>query len=175
MAENINKPSTLQIRGNPKADCIEWIDGLKIFLIAAGLEQVGDKRKIALLINMIGEDGHSHELIKHFTCADTEEKNKYKIVVKKFQDYCTRVKNIIVERFNFNNAVQKYGETFESFLTELRNKASMCEFGVLHEGLISDRIVCGIKGKALQKRLLQESNLALRDCVEIRIHSGRAK
>ncbi|KAK9693249.1 hypothetical protein QE152_g34301 [Popillia japonica] len=63
MAENINKPSTLQIRGNPKVDWTKWVDGFEIFLTAAGLDQVNDKRKSALLINMIGEDGH--ELMKH--------------------------------------------------------------------------------------------------------------
>ena len=35
-------------------------------------------------------------------------------------------------------------ESIDAYVTNLHNKAARCEFGVLKDGLIWDRIVCGI-------------------------------
>jgi hypothetical protein len=162
--EGVNKPTTLKIKGNINVSWTKWYQSFETYLSAADLDEAPDKRKIALLINLIGEDGL--EIFNNFTWADADDKKKFNLVVKKFEEYCSPIKNVIIERFNFNSVVQRDGETFESFLTELRNKASTCEFGILIEGLIRDRIVFGIQDKNLQKRLLREPNLSLKDCIE---------
>jgi hypothetical protein len=162
--EGVNKPTTLKIKGNINVSWSKWYQSFETYLSAADLDEAPDKRKIALLINLIGEDGL--EIFNNFTWADADDKKKFNLVVKKFEEYCSPIKNVIIERFNFNSVVQRDGETFESFLTELRNKASTCEFGILNEGLIRDRIVFGIQDKNLQKRLLREPNLSLKDCIE---------
>nr|XP_015840193.1 PREDICTED: uncharacterized protein LOC107399051 [Tribolium castaneum] len=131
-------------------------------------ERIGIRRghgeKEVLLLNLIGED--AQELMNNFVWATAEERGNFRAVVNKFKDYCQPLKNITIERFNFNSIVQREGETFDSFVTELQNKAATCEFGTLKEGLIRDRIVYGIRDKALQKRLLREPNLLLADCIQ---------
>ncbi|EFA13231.1 hypothetical protein TcasGA2_TC004271 [Tribolium castaneum] len=127
-------------------------------------DEATEKRKIALLLNLIGED--AQELMNNFVWATAEERGNFRAVVNKFKDYCQPLKNITIERFNFNSIVQREGETFDSFVTELQNKVATCEFGTLKEGLIRDRIVYGIRDKALQKRLLREPNLLLADCIQ---------
>ena len=73
--------------------------------------------------------------------------------------------NVIFERYTFNQRTQAKGETFDSFLTSLRQLSSSCEYGVLQDDLIRDRIVCGIHDENVRKRLLQEANLTLAKCV----------
>ena len=52
-------------------------------------------------------------------------------------------------------------------MTDLRNKASRCEFAELKNGLIRDRIVCGVNNDTVRARLLRESELSLAACIDI--------
>ena len=52
-------------------------------------------------------------------------------------------------------------------MTDLRNKASRCEFAELKDGLIGDRIVCGVNNDTVRARLLRESELSLETCIDI--------
>ena len=52
-------------------------------------------------------------------------------------------------------------------MTNLRNKAARCEFGDLKDGLIHDRIVCGINDDTVRARLLREAELTLEGCLDI--------
>ena len=45
--------------------------------------------------------------------------------------------------------------------------AATCEFQTLHDGLVRDRIVCGIKNQGLKERLLRETDLNLTKAVYI--------
>jgi len=54
-----------------------------------------------------------------------------------------------------------------SFVSDLRIKASTCEFDVLHDELVSDRIVTGITNTLGRKQLLKESELTLAKAIQI--------
>nr|XP_022295054.1 uncharacterized protein K02A2.6-like [Crassostrea virginica] len=58
-------------------------------------------------------------------------------------------------------------EPIDNYLTDLRNKAQPCEFEHLSDGLIRDRIVCGIKDEVCRARLLRESDLTLKKAIDI--------
>ena len=45
--------------------------------------------------------------------------------------------------------------------------AKTCQFGALEDDLLRDRIICGIRENGLRKRLLQESALPLKRCVDM--------
>ena len=52
----------------------------------------------------------------------------------------------------------------------LRTLASTCEFENLKDGLIRDRVICGIRNQALKvlkERLLREASLTLKSAVDI--------
>ena len=48
--------------------------------------------------------------------------------------------------------VQKEGEPVDNFITDLYSLAEHCNFGTLHDELIRDRIVVGIRDKALSEK-----------------------
>ena len=52
-------------------------------------------------------------------------------------------------------------------MTALQALAVTCEFGTLKDYRIRDRIVCGVRGNAVRRKLLQESGLTLSKCVDI--------
>lgn len=58
-------------------------------------------------------------------------------------------------------------ETIDMYVTDLKSKAKDCEFGDLHDSLIRDRIVCGIREDQLKDRLLKETDLTLEKAIDI--------
>ncbi|CAB4013612.1 Transposon Ty3-I Gag-Pol, partial [Paramuricea clavata] len=74
-----------------------------------------------------------------------------------FKTYCNPRKNITFERHKFNIRNQDENESIDQYVTVLRTLAATCEFETLHDGLIRDRIVCGIRNQSIKERLLRES------------------
>ncbi|XP_008189195.1 uncharacterized protein K02A2.6-like, partial [Acyrthosiphon pisum] len=64
-------------------------------------------------------------------------------------------------------------ETFEKFETDLRHLSNNCNFGLLRDRLIRDRIVAGVKCKIVQDRLLRTPNLILSKACEIAKSAGQ--
>ena len=88
-------------------------------------------------------------------------------IMEKCERYCNPRNNLTFDRHSFFTRNQQEGETIDTYVTELRNKASRCEFADLKDGLIRDRIVCGITNDSVRARLLRESDLSLEKCVDI--------
>ena len=76
-------------------------------------------------------------------------------------------RNVIVERARFNRRVQKPGETVNTFIQDLYQIAERCEYGILKDDLIRDRIVVGVIDEALSDRLQMKSDLKLAEAVQI--------
>ena len=85
---------------------------------------------------------------------DTEADKKK--IMEKFEAYCTPCKNVTWDGNILNSRTQQTGETIEQFVTDLRSKAKLCEFGSLTDSLICDRIVCIVLSDRIQSRLLKE-------------------
>ena len=73
---------------------------------------------------------------------------------------------MIFERAKFNMRVQKEGEPVDNFITDLYSLAEHCNFGTLHDKLIRDRIVVGIRDKALSEKLQLEAELTLERAID---------
>ncbi|UYV78480.1 hypothetical protein LAZ67_16001679, partial [Cordylochernes scorpioides] len=88
-------------------------------------------------------------------------------VLKAFDShFCVR-KNIIYERAKFNSRIQEDREPVDEFITSLYKLADSCEFEGLHEQLIRDRIVVGVRDKALSERMQLDSKLTLEKAVKM--------
>ena len=121
--------------------------------------------KSATLLHFAGPE--AIEIYNAFSWeTDGDEKNISKIL-EKFENYCTPRKNITLERHIFNTRTQQPGESIDHYVTDLRKKASSCEFGTLHDSLIRDRIVCGICSDHTRSRLLKEADLALPKAIDM--------
>ena len=75
--------------------------------------------------------------------------------------------NKIAERFRFYSRQQQSEETVAEYLAELGKLAINCEFGDFLEDALCDRLVCGLKDEATQRRLLIEVDLSLKKAFEI--------
>ena len=59
----------------------------------------------------------------------THDRKKLKVIVKRLRDYLIPQENVLYERFVFNSAIQKSGESIDEFTLQLRKLAESCESG----------------------------------------------
>ncbi|XP_054723301.1 uncharacterized protein K02A2.6-like [Uloborus diversus] len=162
--EYCRPPMGLSFVGNVADNWRKFKQQFCIYMTAAGNEEKKSEVKVAMLLNAIGEEGI--EIFNTFDLSD-EDKQDYEKVIEAFELYATPKKNVVVERFIFNNRVQGQGENFESFYTDLRKLVKSCEFGDQVDSVVRDRIVLGIAHRGLQERLLQEGELSLFRAAEL--------
>lgn len=93
---------------------------------------------------------------------------------KSYNEIVTILKNhyspkplVIAERFRFHKRNQEEGESVAQFVAVLKQLSEHCEFGLSLNDTIRDRLVCGLRSEAIQKRLLTEANLQLDKAIEI--------
>jgi hypothetical protein len=81
--------------------------------------------------------------------------------------HCIGQTSVVYERYCFDNRNQEAGESFDAYTTVLKGLAKTCNFGVLTDELIRDRIVCGVRDVGTRKKLLQEAQLTLQRCLDV--------
>ncbi|UYV82346.1 K02A2.6-like, partial [Cordylochernes scorpioides] len=96
-----------------------------------------------------------------------DEKNSLPKIIEALDNHFTPQKNVIYERYIFNTSNQEENEGIDSYTNRLRGLASSCEYDILTEELIRDRIVLGIKDNRVRKKLLMEPKLNLSLAIDI--------
>ena len=70
-------------------------------------------------------------------------------------------RNIIYDRAKFNSRTQQEGESVEDFIHSVQALAQHCSYGTLHDQMVRDRIVVGIRDSLLSQKLQMEADLTL--------------
>ena len=78
---------------------------------------------------------------------------KYEVVKTKFETYFVKRRNPIFERAKFNSRKQDDMEPVDDFITNLYTLAKYCEYGELHDQMMRDRIVVGIRDAKLSEKM----------------------
>lgn len=82
-------------------------------------------------------------------------------MIKKLKSRFDKTESDMIQRFKFNHRVQQPDETIEDFVLSVKLQAEFCSFENFKQKAILDRIIAGVKDKALQQKLLSEDNLTL--------------
>jgi len=103
--------------------------------------------------------------------VEAESRVSIEVLNRKFAEICDPRGNVIMERQKFNTRIQKEfeGESFQSFAVDLRILANTCEYGILNDELIRDKIVCGVISRHVRKHFLKERDLELDRAIDIGI------
>ena len=160
---SIKPPPALIVSENPVENWKLFKQSWDNFAIIAKLHAQDEEYKKALFLHCIGTDA----LRVYNTLTFTEEENQLSHILTKLETLLIGEANETYERFRFIQRQQQYGETFDNYLTALKSLAKTCNFADLHDSLLRDRLVIGIKSNNTRKRLLQERNLNLSKCIDI--------
>ncbi|XP_045764874.1 uncharacterized protein LOC123867071 [Maniola jurtina] len=162
---SINLPTELSWQGPMAENWRLFRQKFEIYLIASDNEGKSPRVKTALLLNAIGE--RCIKIYNTFVFEKAEHGNDINKVTQKFEDHFNPEKNETYERYRFFTRMQKDGESYEDFVVVLRDLSSTCNFGVLTESLIKDRLVCGITDTTVKDRLLRTKDLTLDKAINI--------
>ena len=141
----------------------KWFRRFERYRIASGLKHRPDIEQVGTLLYAMGE------------CADyilktlniDEEKASYEEVKTALNEYYEIRRNVLVERAKFNKRVQKPGEPVDSFIQDLYRLADDCEYGLLKNELIRDKIIVRVLDDAFSDRLQSKLKLTLEEAVQI--------
>ena len=114
------------------------------------------------LVYSMGEE--ADDILVSFGLSADNAK-QYELVKNRFESHFIVKRNIIFERAKFNLRSQQEDEPVKTFITDLHCLAEHCEFGVLKDELIRDRIVLKLKDKKLSEKLQLEFKLTLEKAV----------
>ena len=107
----------------------------------------------------------SHSTTNSHQALFYQESKKYEVVKDKFDSHFVKRRNVIFERAKFNSRKQEPGESVDTFITALYTLAEHCNYGTLHDEMIRDRIVVGIRDSSLSEKLQLDAELTLSTAV----------
>ena len=159
ISENEVKPDRLRdkLDSRKPEEWKRWIERFDCYRIAAGLDAKEEKVQINTLVYAMG--GNANEIVKSFQL--TEEDQVYETVKRRFKTHFVGCTNVIFERARFNKRVEGAQESVIDSIESLYILAETCQFRILKEELIRDRIVVGIRNAVYHNNL----------CKKIRSHS----
>ena len=97
-----------------------------------------------------------------------EDKKTLSKIMEKLYEFAIGEVNETYEKYVFNSRDQEADESIDAYVTVLPKLAQTYNFcACLHDSVIRDRIVLGVRSKQLRKRLLQERKLTLTKCIDI--------
>ena len=120
---------------------IKWIKRFERFRSASGLSKRDEESQLNTLLYSMGSK--SDDMLTTFGLA-TDNSKKYDVAKDKFDGYFVMRSNIIFEREKFHRLKQETGEPVDFFITDLYGITEHCQFGLLHDEMIRDRIVVGL-------------------------------
>lgn len=142
---------------------MKWIKRFERFHIASGLEEEDEENQVNALIYSMGEEAEDILLSLHLTPAEAKE---YETVKNKLDGHFIARRNVIIKRARFNMTQQEVGESVDSFYTALHCLAEHCGYGALHNEMVRDRLVVGLRDKKLSEQLQLDSRLTLETAID---------
>ena len=116
-----------------------------------------EEAQISTLVYSLGDK--AEDILTSFNLKDDEL--KYDTVKGKFESYFVKRRNTIYEQARFSSRTQGENESVDEFIANLYHLAENCGYGTLHDELVRDRIVVGIKDAKLSEKLQLEADLTL--------------
>eukprot|EP00731_Ephydatia_muelleri_P000002 Em0001g2a len=157
--------------GKP-GDWPSWVRRFERFREASSLKEKEEEAQVSALIYMMGDK--AEDILRSFGLKD-EDKKKYKVVRDRYEAYFVKKRNVIYERAKFNLRKQEDGEPVDDFVTSLYSLAQYCNFGDLHDEMIRDRLVVGLRDANLSEKLQLDSELTLEKAIAMARQSESVK
>ncbi|XP_028299349.1 uncharacterized protein LOC114461463 [Gouania willdenowi] len=161
--EQFRAPSPLSLTANPADNWCSWEQSFRRYIAASG--EKDEKAKIDILLHTIGED--ALELYNTLTVRGEGDELTMEDVLQAFKDHCCPQRNVVFERVQYWSHQRTAGTSVNTFMTELRQKSKHCEFGIIENDMLRDKLVLSITDSDLKKRLIQERRLTLYRAIEI--------
>lgn len=123
-----------------------------------------DIQKKAVLFSVCG--ARTYAIIRSLISPACPKDKTFKEIVAITKSHFAPNPSEIYQRFKFHRRNQHMNEGIATYIAELRRLAEHCKFDSSLESTLRDRLVCGIRDEALQRRLLAENTLTFAQAQE---------
>ena len=161
---SISPPAPLSSVGDLGLNWSSFKQMWQNYSVITDLTQKPADFQCALFLHTIGE--HGLKIYNGFQFRTDADSKNLDTIFAKFDQFTIGERNETYERYVFNNRIQHDNENIDTYVSELIVLAKTCNFGDLHDSLLRDRIVLGIRNNQTRKKLLQTRNLTLAACID---------
>jgi len=165
VASHIPLPAPLRITATLAVEWKRFKGQWSNYVKAAKVDKEERDCQAAIFLACIGAD--AYDIFSNMEFPQEEDKADPEKLIEAFERHCIGEINEVYERYVFNRRQQEPGETFDTFVGDLRRLARSCQYGVVEESAIRDRVVLGIRDDATRKKLLQFRKLDLMKAIDI--------
>ena len=151
-------------------DWSEYIERLQHYFTANDI--VSSDKQLAILLSAVGPS--TYRLIRALVSPSKLTDFSFTQLVDKARAHFDPKPSPIVKRYEFNTRCQGENEAIAVYVAELRMIAEYCEYGPVLKDMLRDRLVCGTSNKAIQHRLLRETDLTFDAALEIALSAEAA-
>ena len=102
-----------------------WVERSDCYIMATDRDKKAWKIQVATLLTLMGPE--AIDVYRSFDWGSEAEKHDISQVKEKFARYFIPRTNVTYERYKFLQRLQELGETFDAFLTDLKNLISSCK------------------------------------------------
>ena len=124
-----------------------------------------EKKIVSVFLTIMGSK--TYELLRNLVAPGKPADLKYQELVEILGKHFNPAPLLIAERFHFHTRNQNEGEGVADYAAALKKYAERCKFDSFLEQALRDRFVCGLKNRAIQKKLLTEKDLTWKLAVDI--------
>jgi len=139
--------------GASRSNGYEYEERLGHFFSANEITEEAKKRSI--LLSACGAE--AYKLIRNLATPRKPGDIPYDELVSLVAIHHNPKPSVIVQQFKFHSHFRKQGQSVANFVAELRQLSEHCDFGIVLDDMLHDRLVCGISNDAIQHRLLGET------------------
>ena len=144
----------------------KWSEQFDFYMKATEKDTKNSDVQVAILLPLLGAE--AMDMYRSFEWVTAVDKDDIVIVKAKFKAYFTPRVNETYERYRFLKRKQGQGETFECFLTDLKNLVSSCGYHVEDKSkVLRDQIVMGVVSNVVREKLLDHAALTLNTAVDL--------
>ena len=147
----------------PESSAIDaYLERVELYFEA---NHVNQEEQVPVFLSVIGEK--TYMLLRSLVSPAKPRSKSLEQLVATLKKHYAPKRIVIAERFRFFRRNQAVGESIAEYEAELRRLATHCDFEAYLEQAIRDKLVCGMRNAATQKRLLSKADLTLERALEI--------
>ncbi|XP_045023113.1 uncharacterized protein K02A2.6-like isoform X3 [Daphnia magna] len=161
MAQGLKFPDSFAYTApNLALEWAQWRRQFEWYIKATRKDETDEEILVGVLLSLLGREG-----VKIYETLPLTAANAKKIaeVLTAFTTYFEPLKSEVFDRFLFHRRIQQPGESFDTWLLELRSMVSSCNFGTpaVIDSVLRDQIVFGVASEHVREKLLFETDLKL--------------
>ena len=147
----------------PENDSIAaYLERVELYFSANGIVE---EKQVPVFLSVIG--GRTYSLLRNLLAPDKPSGKDLNCLTTTLKRHFEPKRVVVAERFHFHRRSQAVGENIAEYVAELRRLSTHCEFGTYLEQALRDRLVCGLRNEAIQRRLLTKSELTFGEALQI--------